>query len=545
MARVLGVLRLSRASDESTSVVRQRETIERWANSKGHVIVGWVEDVDVSGGIEPWKRPAFGEWLPSTIGKSVSEAEERLAWEASRASEYDILCAWKLDRLSRRVIHISQLAEWCEKHGKQIATVEGDIDLTSPMGRLLFQLIASLAEGELEAIKARAKSSYVHLMKEGRWRGGFVPYGYRPEKQEAGEGWRLVPDDYGLGTAEILRDIVRRTIEGESTNSLCRWLNDKGIPTSLDAQRIRNGQEPKGAKWRVGNLLKMLRSHTLLGHAEMTEEVTGSDGRKVKRTRLVRDADGLPLQRAEPLISQEQWEQLQAKLDESKAPKAANRHDRSPLLRVVFCTCGKPLYRNVGRSRRYYRCAAYTESGKLCPENKSIDAELLEDTIEDAFLRAVGHAEIVRRVFKPGTDYSADIEAVTRALAELREDREAGLYSSEAGKKEYREAYLRMEAKREALLALPSEPDRWEETPTGETYRERWAQLTSSADRNKQLREAGVKAIVHAEELPKALPLAEVGETEGTVRHTLGRVELLLPRNLYDRVRGFAAEHTV
>ncbi|MER7970099.1 recombinase family protein [Streptomyces sp. NPDC096080] len=181
MARVLGVVRLSRVSDETTSPERQRRSIQRWADQEGHVVVGWVEDIDVSGGVEPWKRPEFGKWLPSTIGKEVGAIEHRIATEESRADEYDILCASRIDRLSRRVLHVHTLLEWCEKSGKEVATVEDGIDLTTQMGKLLLSLIASFAEGELEAIKARAKSSYHHLVKEGRWRGGRTPYGYREE----------------------------------------------------------------------------------------------------------------------------------------------------------------------------------------------------------------------------------------------------------------------------------------------------------------------------------------------------------------------------
>ncbi|MEU7077343.1 recombinase family protein [Streptomyces sp. NPDC046409] len=547
MARVLGALRLSRASDESTSVVRQKVAIQRWADSRGHTVVGWVEDVDVSGAVAPWERPGLGQWLPSTIGNDVSAVEERLAWELSRVDEWDILCGWKLDRISRRVLHIAQLVEWAGENNKEIAAAEDGFDLSSPMGKILFQLIAAFAEGELEAIKVRAKSSYVYLMKSGRWRGGFVPYGYRAVKDAEGEGWKLEPDEYGTATAKVVREIVRRIVEdGEATNAVCRWLNEDHTktPPPLDAQRIRAGKEPKGAVWRVGNLLRMLQSHTLLGRVEMTEEVMLPDGKKEKRTRLVRDAEGLPLQRAEPLITEREWEQLQAKLKANSNPRAGNRYDRSPLLQVAFCTCGRAMYRNNGRNWMYYRCSSRNISGAECGQNEAIRAKLLEEAVEEAFLRAVGHMQIIRRTFRPGVDHTKDVEEVTRALAELREDREAGLYSSELGKKEYREEYLRLEAKREALAAMAVVPDRWEETPTGQTYADRWAELTSPAEKNKELREAGVKAIVHREELPWALPLAEIGETEGTVRHTLGRIELLLPRDLYDRVRGFAAEHS-
>ncbi|MET8327676.1 recombinase family protein [Streptomyces sp. NPDC005181] len=547
MARVLGVVRLSRVSDETTSPERQRRSIQRWADQEGHVVVGWVEDIDVSGGVEPWKRPDFGKWLPSTIGKEVSSIEHRIALEESRANEYDIICALKLDRLSRRVLHVHTLVEWCERNGKEVATVEDGINLSTQMGKLLFSLIASFAEGELEAIKARAKSSYNHLVKEGRWRGGRTPYGYREEKQETGSGWRLVVDDYGTDTAGTLREIVRRLVEGESANSIAQWLNEDPTrtPTSLDAQLIRNGKPPKGSRWTAANTSKVVRSLNVLGQMEVTEEVV-VDGRKTKRTRVIRDEEGRPLQRAEPLITQEEWELANRKLDENTSKRNGNRKGGSPLLRVAFCTCGEPAYRGPGRSWPYYRCASRT-THKRCPTgSKGIAAHVLEEVIEEVFLRAAGDVEIVRKVFRPGTDFTRDIAEVNRALTELREDREAGLYSSELGKQEYRDTYKRLDARRAQLMAQPTRPDTWEEIPTGETYRERWAKLTTQHEKGRELRAAGVKAILHTEPLP-AMTAAQAMSPEGhdgMWQEANGRVQVLIPMDFKRRIRDLAAVHS-
>ncbi|MFJ5712015.1 recombinase family protein [Streptomyces sp. NPDC093105] len=547
MARVLGVVRLSKVSDETTSPERQRRSIQRWADQEGHVIIGWVEDIDVSGGVEPWKRPEFGKWLPSTIGKEVSSIEHRIAMEESRAAEYDIICALKLDRLSRRVLHVHTLVEWCEKHGKEVATVEDGINLNTQMGKLLFSLIASFAEGELEAIKARAKSSYNHLVKEGRWRGGRIPYGYRAEKQDTGDGWRLVPDDYGTDTAGTLREIVRRLIEGESANSIAQWLNEDPTktPVSLDAQLIRNGKPPKGGRWTAANTAKVVRSLNVLGQMEVTEEVV-VDGKKTKRTRIVRDAEGRPLQRAEPLITQEEWELANKKLDENTSKRNGNRKGGSPLLRVAFCTCGEPAYLGPGRNWPYYRCASRT-THKPCPTgSKGIAAHVLEGAVEEVFLRAAGDVEIVRKVFRPGVDFARDIEEVNRALTELREDREAGLYSSELGKQEYRETYKRLDARREQLMAQPTRPDTWEEIPTGETYRERWAKLSTQHEKGRELRAAGIKAVIHAEKIPPMTAVQAMSPEghDGMWQEGKGRVQILIPMDFKRRVRDLAAVHS-
>ncbi|MEU9005071.1 recombinase family protein [Streptomyces sp. NPDC048551] len=547
MARVLGVVRLSKVSDETTSPERQRRSIQRWADQEGHVVVGWVEDIDVSGGVEPWKRPEFSKWLPSTIGKEVSSIEHRIALEESRADEYDIICALKLDRLSRRVLHVHTLVEWCERHGKEVATVEDGINLNTQMGKLLFSLIASFAEGELEAIKARAKSSYNHLVKEGRWRGGRIPYGYRAEKQDTGDGWRLVLDDYGTDTAGTLREIVRRLIEGESANSIAQWLNEDPTktPVSLDAQLIRNGKPPKGGRWTAANTAKVVRSLNVLGQMEVTEEVV-IDGQKTKRTRVVRDTEGRPLQRAEPLITQEEWELANKKLDENTSKRNGNRKGGSPMLRVAFCTCGEPAYLGPGRNWPYYRCASRT-THKPCPTgSKGIAAHVLEGAVEEVFLRAAGDVEIVRKVFRPGVDFTRDIEEVNRALAELREDREAGLYSSELGKQEYRETYKRLDARREQLMAQPTRPDGWDEIPTNETYRERWAKLSTQHEKGKELRAAGVRAVIHAEKLPPMTAVQAMSPEghDGMWQEGKDRVQVLIPMDFKRRVRDLAAVHS-
>ncbi|SCG69541.1 Site-specific DNA recombinase [Micromonospora echinaurantiaca] len=521
MGRVLGVIRLSREREESTSVARQRAYITAWAEQNGHTIAGWAEDEGVSGSVPPWERPQLGEWLPTSLGGRADVAR------------FDILCAWRLDRVSRRVLHLAALMDWCKSTGRAIVSTSEGFDINSPMGAVFVNILAALAEGELEAIRERARSSFAHLMKQGRWRGGFVPYGYRAVKAETGQGWRLEIDPE---TSKVAREIVRRIIAGESANSVVRWLNETATPSPLDAQRVRAGKATTGTEWRVANLLKMLRSHTLLGYAEMTETRTRPDGTRETFARLVRGEDGLPLQRAEPVVSAAQWEQLQEALRKNANPKAGNRVGGSPLLRVAYCECGEPLYRNRGRHGMYYRCGLRARAGRNCPEGMtSIPAHVLEQITEQTFLLVAGDLEVMRRVFVSGSDHAAELADVEESLAELREHLTAGLFRGERGKAEFAQMYSALEARREALEALPSKPDRWELEPTGQTYRERWATLTTAAERNREMREAGLKVIVYA--LPSDEELEAMNDPD-----EYKRVRVIIPEDLMERVQANAAK---
>ena len=472
---MLGVVRLSKDTDDSTSVQRQRQTVTAWALANGHEVIGWAEDLDVSGSVSPWERPSLGPWL-------------------DRPDSFDVICAWRLDRLSRRVVHLAQLVEWTRERGIGLASASEGFDVTSAMGRVFVSILGALAEGELEAIRERAKASHTHLMKVGRFRGGPVPFGYRPVK--ADKGYRLEIDPE---TADVMREIVRRISADESTNSVCRWLNADRIPTPMDAQRLRLGKPTTGAEWRVGNLIKMLRSTTLLGLAEQSEMRKEADGRTRRINRPIRDEDGMPLQRAEPLITRAAWETLQRTLDRNGNKRAGNRHGGSMLLRVAYCECGEPMYRARSRDRWYYRCGLRSRSGRDCPAGTpSIGADTLEPATGDTFLKIAGMVEIVRRELILGSSHREELAAVERAMAELREDRVSGLYSGADGTADYRATYGRLEARRTALKALPDVPDTWAQVPTGETYADRFASLTEPDAWGRELRAAGLTVRVHA-----------------------------------------------
>lgn len=393
MARVLGILRLSRDGENSTSIERQRDRIEQWAEFNGHTIVGWAEDVDVSGGVAPWERAELGKWLPDTIGARVSKREEQMAWNASRAGEWDIACAWKLDRISRRVLHIVQLDDWARQNRKALASVDDGFDFTTEMVELLFTLLAAFAEGELTAIKARQRSSRRHLSQVGRYAGSTPPFGYRAEPAEDGEGFVLVPDETGTATAKVVREMARMILkEGKSANAVALWLNETGQPKAKDAQLIRKGKEPKGSKWAGKDVTSILRSEVILGRSYRTETIETPEGETVERVRVVTDADGMPLQRADALIPEEDFAALQVKLDGNASKRTSNRRDRAELLGVVSCECGRPWYRNprANEAHTSYRCSSYTKPGQGCGNSKSFNARKLEELVRTRFLATVG-----------------------------------------------------------------------------------------------------------------------------------------------------------
>lgn len=175
--RVLGVVRLSVEQDDTTSPERQREHVQHWADGPAVMgtVIGWAEDLDVSGGMNPFKRPQLGPWL------------------TRRVDDFDVVAVWKLDRLTRRSRHFAELVDWCEDHGKVIVSTTEGFDLSTPMGKMFARIIAAFAEGELDTIRARVTDASRKLREKGAWFGGVLPFGYQFADREEG-GKKLVQD---------------------------------------------------------------------------------------------------------------------------------------------------------------------------------------------------------------------------------------------------------------------------------------------------------------------------------------------------------------
>ncbi|MEW9555251.1 recombinase family protein [Nonomuraea sp. NPDC050783] len=455
--RVLGVIRLSNLTDDTSSPARQRAKIDGWADLKDARVVGYAEDLDVSAITKgPWDRPELAAWL-------------------DRPDEYDVIVCWKLDRLARNALDFLELLRWADDHGIEIVAIDDGIDLSSDVGRMVATILAVFAEFEGKTMRARAKQAYDHNVRQGKHRGGRLPYGYMAVK--GGDGHRLQPDPQ---TAPIVRDIVSRIIGGQSANSVVAHLNREGIPTSLDWQLQQAGKEPRHALWRVGNLIKLLRSKTLLGHY-MTDD--GS---------VIRGSDGLPVQRAEPLISLSEWERLQATLDRNSNKRAGNRRGGSPLLQVAYCAvCARPLYRNPSShgDRFSYRCSAKAVSGLSCG-NGSVRAEVLEARVEESILERIGHLERHVKVHVPGEDHSEELEQAQMAVGELSE--QLGVMTSKAGRQAVMAQISALDERIAKLEAMPSRPAAIEWQPTGETFGEYWGRLDTEG-RGQFLRSAEVR----------------------------------------------------
>lgn len=78
-----------------------------------------------------------------------------------RCNTGDVLVVWKLDRLGRSLLDLVNMVEQLNNRGVGLKVLTGQgasIDTTKPDGRMMFGILAALAEFERELIRERTKA---------------------------------------------------------------------------------------------------------------------------------------------------------------------------------------------------------------------------------------------------------------------------------------------------------------------------------------------------------------------------------------------------
>ncbi|ABG98327.1 possible integrase [Rhodococcus jostii RHA1] len=502
--RALIVIRLSRLTDETTSPERQLEACERFCAARGWEVVGVAEDLDVSAGTtSPFERPSLSQWIGD--GKD----------NPGRIGEFDTVVFYRVDRLVRRVRHLHDVIAWSERFDvNMVSATESHFDLSTTIGALIAQLVASFAEMELEGISQRATSAHRHNVQLGKFVGGSPPFGYMPE--ETPDGWRLVHDP---DVVPIILEVVDRVLEGEPLRRITDDLNARGATTARDLVKQRKGKETEGHKWHSNVLKRRLMSPAMLGYALRREPLTDSKGKpklSAKGAKLygpeeiVRGPDGLPVQRAEPILPKPLFDRVVAELEARELQKEPTKRINSMLLRVLYCgVCGQPVYRAKGQGGRSdrYRCRSI-QDGANCG-NPSVLTYELDDLVEESILVLMGDSERLAHVWNPGEDNASELAEVEARLADRTGLIGVGAYKAGTPQRATLDTLIEADAKLyERLKAATPRPAGWTWEPTGETFAEWWAALDTGA-RNVYLRNMGVRVTYDKRPVPEQVSAGE------------------------------------
>ncbi len=496
--------RLSIADDNdgvSDSIQRQESDLRSFAEAEGLEVIRVLSDDGLSG--------------------RVARANADEALRMIRDREALVLVVWKLDRWTRQgVTAMGRLVEVLDAtEGAEFIAFRDGIRSTQAAWRLTAAVLSEVARTEADNTALRVSSAIRANQQAGRFKGGTVPYGFRPAPSPDGRGRTLVLDSREVAT---IKRMAAWVLEGRPINALTDVLTREGAPTTRSPYRLASirGEDPanlsKGV-WSWPAVAAILTGDAVLGRVSVSRLV---DGKKVWS--LVTGDDGLPIQPFPAALDAETSAKLRARIKSTKTPTGKPR--RVPrqarlLSGLLFCSiCGKKLWVTVRSGRPTYTCSR--KAGGTCP-GPNMTAELAEKALVDVFLDERGHwpeARVEEVVTNPETaDELARVQAaIDQTATQMTQD--------DADVVKLATALQTLKGRRTELQATPATITR-RLIPTGRTIAEAWADADDFAKRDLLVR----FGLDRVDLLPTGIKGSNIYQPERLVPHWIDADDPALP----------------
>ncbi len=316
---------------ERQTVQGQLDFLRRFCTLYGLVIADEYVDDGWSGAVPLSARPAGRQLL-----------------EDAEAGKFPEVLVYRLDRLGRSLSTLIEAHDALARLGVTVRSTTEPFDTSTPIGKFVFQLLASIAELERATIAERMALGRNRKIAEGRWTGGPIPFGYTLDEER-----RLIPSAVvvpgaGMTEADIAREVFRTIADGGTTVEVCRRLNALGVPT---ARRYGSGATVTvGEMWRPSRINSMVRNPVYKG------------------LHVVKTRQGLIERRVWALIDERTWQAANEQLPKNRSLPKSNAQRRNLLRGLITCgSCGAryvgtPKYGPGGWSGYYYRCGSQLAS---------------------------------------------------------------------------------------------------------------------------------------------------------------------------------------
>ncbi len=293
-------------------------------------------------------------------GKNTKRPELQRLLSDAMEQKFDIVLAWRLDRISRSLRDLIRLLWTLREASVEFAAIDQQFDTSDPAGMLTMHVLGSFAQFERELIIERSKQGHLRRLKRSDWSCGVVPLGYRKENGSLID----IPAE-----ARLVRRIFQLYLKLSSLRAVANRLNGEGVNTR------------KGKAW-SGNTVGYILSNPVYAGANVYGRHASGD------TRLKDKAEwALVPNTRKPLVKPEVFEAVQKLLTGSQG-RWQGKHDREsyPLSGQLKCPkCGSPMCGKTDRQgekvHRYYVCNGNAHKGSAFCEGYSVGADIIEQEL--------------------------------------------------------------------------------------------------------------------------------------------------------------------
>src|SRR5438477_5577765 len=213
----------------------------------------------------------------------------------------DVIVVYKIDRLTRSLADFARIVETLDRQGASFVSITQQFNTPTSMGRLTLNVLLSFAQFEREVTGERIRDKIAASKKKGMWMGGVPPLGYEARDR------RLVVVE---SEAETVRHIFQRYAALGSVLLLQQELEAAGITSKRWTSA--SGRLWGGKPIARGALYLMLQN-------------------RIYRGEIVHKDQHYPGEH-EPIIDQDLWQEVQAKLAINAVERSTDEKSANPSL---------------------------------------------------------------------------------------------------------------------------------------------------------------------------------------------------------------------
>ena len=393
------------------SLDAQRARMKAYADFNDYEIVGEYEDAGKSG------KSIEGRLQFRQMMEDVKSGKDNISY----------VLVFKLSRFGRNAADVLSTLQVMQDFGVNLICVEDGIDSSKDAGKLMISVLSAVAEIERENIRVQTMEGRIQKAREGKWNGGFAPYGY-----QLVNGKLEINEEEAVAVRTIYDQYVNTDI---GSNGISKYLENHGI---RKIQR-QNGKNPLFDAHLVRLILKNpVYCGKIAYGRRKTEKVHGTrnEYHLVEQDNFLL-VDGLH----EAIIPEDVWNAAQVKLvAQAKKYEHVNKgkNERTHLLSgIVKCPiCGAGMYGNKSIKHKkdgtkykdffYYGCKHRSmQRGHKCDYKKQIREELLDDAVAEVIVKLVSNpnfATMMQEKINMKVDTTAIDQEIGNYEKQLRQD---------------------------------------------------------------------------------------------------------------------------
>ena len=391
------------------SLEAQKSRMKVFALYNDYEIVGEYEDAGKSG------KSIEGRVQFTRMMEDIKSGKDGVSF----------VLVFKLSRFARNAADVLSTLQIMQDFGVNLICVEDGIDSSKDAGKLMISVLSAVAEIERENIRVQTMEGRIQKAREGKWNGGFAPYGY-----QLIDGKLIINEEEAIAIRTIFDQYVNTSI---GANGLSKYLEKHGI---RKIQR-QNGKNPLFDAGLIRKILKNPVYNGKIAFGRRTlEKVHGTrnEYRQVEQDDYL-VAEGIH----QAIIPDELWQAAQVKLKaQAKKYEHVNKgkNMRTHLLSgIVKCPiCGAGMFGNKSIKYKkdgtkykdfyYYGCKhRLMNRGHKCTYNKQIREELLDDAVAEVIIKLISNpkfASMIQEKINMKVDTSAIENEIDNYQKELR-----------------------------------------------------------------------------------------------------------------------------